>query len=69
MNLQRDDHCLGCGSEISAGTRAFYSRENGAVWHDNETCIGLLVKRGEAMANRLDSSGAGQEPEPVDMEQ
>ena len=69
MNLQRDDRCKGCGQPIAAGTRAFYGRENGAVWHDNETCIDLLVKPSEAPVRQLDSSGAGLEPEPVDMEQ
>ena len=69
MNLQRDDHCKGCGQPIAAGTRAFYGRENGAVWHDNETCIDLLVKPSEAPVRQLDSSGAGLEPEPVEMEQ
>ena len=62
MNLQRDDRCKGCGQPIAAGTRAFYGRENGAVWHNNETCIDLLVKPSETPVRQLDSPVAGLEP-------
>ena len=34
MILKRDGECLQCNQPISKGTNAFYSREQGAVWHE-----------------------------------
>ena len=34
MILKREGECLHCNNPISKGTNAFYSREQGAVWHE-----------------------------------
>ena len=34
MILKRSGECLQCNQPISKGTNAFYSREQGAVWHE-----------------------------------